>query len=93
MTLIQAPCAAGPRFYDFRMTLKRKLNPMPEWIATAIDARGLRKAYDERPDYQRNDYVGWIDRAKLDATKAKRLSQMLDELEAGGVYMKMKWNG
>jgi hypothetical protein len=36
-----------------------------------------------------NDYIGWINRAKLQKTKEKRLNQMLDELEIGGVYMKM----
>ena len=46
--------------------------------------------YRARPAYQQNDYLGWIEQAKLPATKAKRLAQMLDELEAGGVYMKMK---
>jgi hypothetical protein len=30
-------------------------------------------------------------RAKLETTRQKRLNQMLDELEKGGVYMKMKW--
>ena len=38
-----------------------------------------------------NDYVGWISRSRLPATRAKRLAQMLDELEAGGIYMHMKW--
>jgi uncharacterized protein YdeI (YjbR/CyaY-like superfamily) len=51
------------------------------------------KAYRDRPPYQQNDYVGWITRAKLPATREKRLQQMLDELKAGGVYMHMKWNG
>ena len=32
-------------------------------------------------------------RAQQEATKQKRLNQMLDELERGGVYMNMKWNG
>lgn len=41
--------------------------------------------------YQQNDYLGWISRAKLDATKAKRLAQMLEELERGDRYMKMAW--
>jgi uncharacterized protein YdeI (YjbR/CyaY-like superfamily) len=50
-------------------------------------------AYLARPPYQQNDYIGWITRAKLESTKQKRLNQMLDELELGGVYMKMKWNG
>jgi uncharacterized protein YdeI (YjbR/CyaY-like superfamily) len=49
--------------------------------------------YRSRPAYQQNDYVGWITRAKLPATRQKRIQQMLDELESGGVYMKMSWNG
>jgi uncharacterized protein YdeI (YjbR/CyaY-like superfamily) len=75
------------------MALTRKLNPMPPEIERALAGRGLSKAYAERPDYQRNDYLGWIARAKLPATRQKRLDQMLDELERGGVYMKMKWSG
>ena len=67
--------------------------PMPDFFRDAINARGLMDAYLARPDYQRNDYIGWINRAKLETTKQKRLDQMLNELERGGVYMKMKWNG
>ena len=67
--------------------------PMPDFFRDAINARGLKDAYLARPDYQRNDYIGWINRAKLESTKQKRLNQMLDELERGGVYMRMKWNG
>jgi hypothetical protein len=36
--------------------------------------------------------AGWITRARLTATRHKRLKQMLDELKKGNVYMKMKWN-
>jgi uncharacterized protein YdeI (YjbR/CyaY-like superfamily) len=64
---------------------------MPDFIREALRRRGLMDAYLARPAYQRNDYVGWIRRAKQDATRQKRLKQMLDELERGGVYMKMKW--
>ena len=67
--------------------------PIPDFFRDAINARGLMNAYLARPDYQRNDYIGWINRAKLESTKQKRLNQMLDELERGGVYMRMKWNG
>ena len=66
--------------------------PMPEFFREALNARGLMNAYLARPLYQQNDYIGWITRAKLEVTKQKRLNQMLDELEHGGVYMKMKWN-
>ena len=64
---------------------------MPDFLRQAIEARGLIDAYLARPPYQRNDYIGWIMRARLESTKQKRLNQMLDELERGGIYMKMKW--
>lgn len=71
----------------------RLRHPMPDYFRDALNARGLMNAYLARPPYQQNDYIGWIVRAKLEATKQKRLDQMLDELERGGVYMKMKWKG
>lgn len=45
------------------------------------------KDYFEQPPYQQNNYIGWIERAKKQESKEKRLSQMLDELETGCVYM------
>ena len=62
---------------------------MPRFVRQALAERGLMGTYEERPAYQQNDYVGWINHAKRQETKGKRLRQMLDELEAGGVYMKM----
>jgi uncharacterized protein YdeI (YjbR/CyaY-like superfamily) len=66
---------------------------MPDFFRDALNACGLMDAYRARPPYQQNDYIGWITRAKQEATKQKRLNQMLDELEKGGVYMGMKWKG
>lgn len=76
-----------------QMTLTREIQPMPGFVADALDAAGLRATYDARPAYQRNDYLGWINGAKRDATKQKRLAQMLDELREGDVYMNMPWGG
>ena len=73
--------------------LTRTVYEMPADLRSALEARGVMDAYRNRPAYQQNDYVGWITRAKLPATRARRLAQMLDELERGGVYMHMKWNG
>jgi uncharacterized protein YdeI (YjbR/CyaY-like superfamily) len=73
--------------------LKRALNPMPDDIRAALSERGLMAAYEARPDYQQNDYLGWIARAKRGDTRQKRLDQMLDELQRGGLYMKMAWHG
>jgi uncharacterized protein YdeI (YjbR/CyaY-like superfamily) len=72
-----------------RMTRERY--PMPDFIREALAAGKLTAAYDARPPYQRNDYIGWITRAKLQATRQKRLEQMLDELEKGDAYMKMAY--
>ncbi|WP_437509787.1 YdeI/OmpD-associated family protein [Sorangium sp. So ce1099] len=70
--------------------LKRPRYPMPDFVKTALDERGLMDAYKQRPAYQQNDYIGWIMRAKRQETKEGRLLQMLDELESGGVYMNME---
>ena len=63
---------------------------MPDFVKQALAEKGLMEAYRDRPAYQQNDYVGWINRAKRQETKDKRLRQMLEELARGGVYMKMK---
>ncbi|GAB4418016.1 MAG: YdeI/OmpD-associated family protein [Anaerolineales bacterium] len=65
--------------------------PMPDFIRQALEVRELMDAYNARPPYQRNDYIGWITRAKRPETQQKRLDQMLDELAKGNVYMKMDW--
>jgi uncharacterized protein YdeI (YjbR/CyaY-like superfamily) len=70
--------------------LRRPRIPMPDWIKEALEERGLMKDYKDRPAYQQNDYLRWIEQAKMQETKQNRLSQMLKELEGGGVYMKMK---
>lgn len=74
------------------MALKRPPQPMPDEVRVALDKTGLQAAYDARPPYQRNDYLMWINQAKRPETKQKRLDQMLDELRAGDVYMKMAWH-
>jgi len=71
--------------------LRRSLHPMPEFVAQALREHGLTKTYEARPAYQRNDYIGWICRAKREETRDKRLRQMLDELAAGNAYMGMQW--
>ncbi len=70
--------------------LRRQRHLMPDFVKEALEKRGLVKAYGDRPAYQQNDYLGWISRAKRKETIEKRLNQMLDELETGGVYMNMK---
>ncbi len=62
---------------------------MPDFVRRALLERGLMEAYLARPPYQRNDYVGWIARAKLARTRDKRLRIMLGELTAGHGYMGM----
>ena len=69
----------------------RPENPMPEFVHRALVDRNLLDAYKARPWYQRNDYLGWITRAKREETVHRRLEQMLDELERGDLYMKMPY--
>lgn len=69
--------------------LKRPKHSMPVFVKKALEERGLWQDYLARPAYQQNDYIGWINQAKRQETKEKRLGQMLAELAAGGVYMNM----
>jgi uncharacterized protein YdeI (YjbR/CyaY-like superfamily) len=64
---------------------------MPGFIRRALVEGDLRTAYLERPPYQRNDYIGWITRAKRPDIRQTRLAQMLDELAQGDRYMKMQY--
>jgi len=73
--------------------LKRPLNRMPAWIRQALVDAKLMDAYRNRPPYQRNDYLGWIIRPKMESTRQRHLEQMLDELKQGDVYMDMPWRG
>jgi uncharacterized protein YdeI (YjbR/CyaY-like superfamily) len=75
-----------------KSSLTRPKNPMPASVRRALNEHGLMEAYRARPPYQQNDYLGWIAQAKLDATKQKRLEQMLRELKGGTLYMNMAWN-
>lgn len=72
-------------------TLTRPKNPMPAAVRDALLARGLMDAYRARPPYQRNDYLGWIARARLPATRQKRLAIMLRELAARSGYMNLPY--
>ncbi|OHD55845.1 MAG: hypothetical protein A2Y33_14535 [Spirochaetes bacterium GWF1_51_8] len=69
----------------------RERYPMPDYFREALENAGLTEKYDARPPYQRNDYIGWIERAVRPATRAKRLAQMLDELRIGDKYMNMPY--
>ena len=71
--------------------LTREIYPLPDFIEEALRARELVRVYKQRPAYQKNDYIGWITRAKREGTRRKRLAQMLEELERGDKYMKMDY--
>jgi len=60
-------------------------------IVSALKSENLEAAYQARPAYQKNDYVGWITRAKRPETQEKRLRQMIRELKGGTKYMNMQY--
>ena len=49
--------------------LRRPRQPMPAMVRAALEERDLADACRARPPYQRNDYLWWINSAKLEATK------------------------
>jgi hypothetical protein len=64
---------------------------MPGMVKSALATRKLTDAFLARPEYQRTEYLTWINAAKLGDTKRARLTQMLDELEKGNLYMGEAW--
>jgi len=64
---------------------------MPDFVLDALKNAKLFNAYESRPPYQQNDYVGWITSAKREETRIARVTQMLDELRGGDRYMKMPY--
>lgn len=71
--------------------LKRPIQTMPEFVKEALIEGDLNARYAARPPYQRNDYLWWINSAKREETKQRRLSSMLAELRAETGYMGMDW--
>ena len=74
-----------------KSTLTRPRNRMPAGVRAALVEHGVLGAYRARPAYQRNDYLGWIARAKRPETRAKRLRIMLRELKARSGYMTLPY--
>jgi uncharacterized protein YdeI (YjbR/CyaY-like superfamily) len=54
-------------------SLSRPINPLPDYVKTALVEHWLIDAYPSRPPYQQNDYIGWISRAKRIETKQKKI--------------------
>ena len=38
--------------------LTRNIHKMPEYVFSALEQRSLMDAYNDRPAYQQNDYIG-----------------------------------
>jgi len=66
--------------------------PMPGFVKTALAKHKLLDAFLARPEYQRNDYLTWLDGAKLPAQRQQRLTQFVEELGKGDVYMGQPWS-
>ncbi|MBW3568883.1 DUF1801 domain-containing protein [Candidatus Parcubacteria bacterium] len=62
---------------------------LPDDMAAELKAHGLEKDFWSRAYYQQKGYIGWIESAKLDATRVRRLRKMLEELQEGS-YMPPK---
>ena len=60
---------------------------MPSFVKRALHNRELMGADRSRPVLQQNDYIAWINQAQRSATRQRRLQELLDELERGGLYM------
>lgn len=65
--------------------------PMPGNVRSALIKRDLMDAFRARPKFQQDDYLTWIATAAGEATKTKRLAQLLEELAAGNAFKGAPW--
>ncbi len=72
--------------------LKKPVLKLSDRIKNRLLTENVLKEYEERPFYQRNDYIHWIESAKREETFEKRIQQMIDELKDGNTYMKMEYS-
>ncbi|MBS0659574.1 MAG: DUF1905 domain-containing protein [Verrucomicrobia bacterium] len=56
---------------------------VPGVLAKALGKAGLREAFDELSYTNRKEYVAWINGAKTDATRERRLLLAIEKLKAG----------
>ena len=73
--------------------LKRPLQPMPDDVRERLLREGLMDAFQARPAYQQNNYLGWFTLSKREETRQKHIDQMIDELRDGHLYMGMRYQG
>src|SRR5215210_5083554 len=65
--------------------------PMPGNVRGALQKQKLMDTYLARPEYQKTDYLKWIATAAGPSEKQKRIDQMVDELQKGGVFKGEQW--
>ncbi len=65
---------------------------MPFDVKALLIEENLMDAYQKRPPYQQNDYIGWIIKAKMQETREKRIHQMIEELRNNNKYMGMDYH-
>ena len=82
-----------PEVTETRKVVKKSVLDLPGTIKNILLAEDVLEAYENRPFYQRNDYIHWITDAKREETRNKRIRQMLEELRAGNIYMNMEYTG
>jgi hypothetical protein len=83
----------SPEATESREIRKKSILELPGAIKKILLAENLLESYENRPFYQRNDYLHWITDAKREETRNKRIQQMLEELRAGNIYMNMEYTG
>lgn len=62
---------------------------LPDFYRAILEAEGVLPEYQARPFYQQKGYIRWIEEAKQEQTRERRIITMVEELRAG-VYMPPK---
>jgi hypothetical protein len=69
---------------------KNKTVIIPKYIKDMLKKEELLEKYNAQIYTYRKGYVQWIEEAKQEETKQKRITKMIEEVREGNVYMGMK---
>jgi hypothetical protein len=67
--------------------VKNKTVILPAWLTKLLSEEGLLERYQAQINTYRKGYLQWIESAKKEETKKKRIETMLTELHENRVYM------
>jgi hypothetical protein len=68
---------------ELELDTEERTVEVPDDLAAALEASGVRAAFDAMSFSHRREYVEWVEEAKRAETRARRIAQAVERIAAG----------